>query len=375
MSDPTSPKLPRRDYFLLPLVALLTLIVMIGSTEFVAERKFNEMDDDTCRLSGTGKHKPNCSVTLKAMEGPTYLESYNTCGYRSLAACGTKPSGHIRISVMGSSFALGDNVSYEKSFIGVTERDLNAACPRPVEFQNLSAIEQQPLALYRRTDEALALKPDVLLLTFSPTDADVNYTDQEIADRDNPVPVEKHKPRPKVSLIKRLSLLKIAPATLLASRHFLFQNQAKYLRLYMNTGDQADFLRQPFTPIWQRRIDQLDIVIGAIADKAHAQGVPVVFAPGLQRAEIGFMSESTLPPGIDPYAFEREMTRIAAKHGLINIDPDPYFSHIPNSSNLFYAIDGHLDSNGNGIYAQALTDGLLQAGLAPFQGCKKPSQP
>jgi hypothetical protein len=371
MSDTVPPKLPRRDYILLPLIALLTFIVMVSSTEFVVRRNFTEIDRDTCQVPGTGHHKVNCSVTLKAMEGPAYLEAYNDCGYRSAASCGPKPPGRLRIVVLGSSFTLGDHVPYDDTFVAITERNLNAVCPRTFEFQNLSAIAQQPLLVYHRTDEALALKPDVLLVSFSPNDADVNYTEEELHDLD--AVAEAPQPRPALSLLKRLSLVNLAPVTQKVAKHYLFQNQEKYLSLYLRTGDQADFLRSPLTPRWKRRFEQLDVILGAIADKAHAQGVPVVFAAGLQRAEVGLMSESTRPPGVDPYAFEGEIARITAEHGVLNIDPDPYYSRISKASNLFYAIDGHLDSNGNAVYAEALTHGLLATGLPPFQSCSAPS--
>src|SRR5579875_1567383 len=132
-------KLPRRDYILLPLLSLLTIVLLIGGSEAVARIGWPDYTEDPCSLPD-GHHKPNCSAVLKAMEGPRYLEAYNECGYRSRASCGPKPAGHIRIAMLGSSFTLAFAVPYDQGFPGEVEQRLSNACKRPVEIQNLSAV-------------------------------------------------------------------------------------------------------------------------------------------------------------------------------------------------------------------------------------------
>ncbi len=157
-------RLPRRDYILLPLISLITIIAMIAAAETVSRVIWPDYSVDPCFLSG-GHHKPNCSAKLKTMEGPAYIESYNECGYRTLASCGPKPPGHIRVALLGSSFALGFAVPYEDTYAVKTEQQLSKACQRPVEIQNLGAEQLQPLQMYRRVYEALALQPDLLIIT------------------------------------------------------------------------------------------------------------------------------------------------------------------------------------------------------------------
>jgi hypothetical protein len=60
---------------------------------------------------------------------------------------------------------------------------------------------------------------------------------------------------------------------------------------------------------------------------------------------------------------------IAARHDIVNIDPDSEFGRYPNATNLFYPVNGHLTEEGNSVFEQALVRGLLSSDLAIFSGC------
>jgi hypothetical protein len=364
-------RLPRRDYFIIPLISLITIAVMIGSAETASRVIWPDHSEDACSQS-LGHHKPNCSTMQKTMEGPAYIEAYNQCGYRSVAPCGPKPPGHTRIALLGSSFTLGFGVSYEQAFPGKTEQELTKACKRPVEIQNLSGVQLQPIQIYRRVDEALALQPDLLILSINPTDAHTDYSDDDIRDRDEPAALERRVPpmSPLKKLIKnasdQLTFIQVL-------QHFRYLNQDDYIHHFLQYGDEVDYLRTPLSETWTRRFAQLDILLGAVAEKARQKGVPVVFISGLSRVQVGLMSESSRPTGIDPFAFERGFAEIAARHGIVNIDPTALFSGRPDAANLFYPVNGHLTEEGNTVYQQALTRGLLSSDLAIFQACSKPT--
>jgi hypothetical protein len=373
MGNDAIKKLPRRDYLLIPLVSLLTIVVMLGAIEVISRTVYPNYPEyalDTCALPPAegAHHKPDCSVKFKITEGPAYVESYNDCGYRSISPCGPKPTGHIRIAMLGSSFALGYGVPYEQSFARETELDLSRACRRPVEIQNLSAGFLQPLQMYGRFNEALALQPDLVVVIINPQDASSDYTSQDIQNRDSPRSVQR-KPQPLPAWRKLAEDLKGKFYAIAIAEHFLFLNQSNYISHYLQYGDEADFLRVPYSPVWQRRFANLDILLGGMADRARAKGVPLVFSLGLQRAQAGLMNDPSWPKGVDPYAFGRAFDEIAARHGIINIDPEPDFARTPNASNLFYAVNAHLNAKGNDVYHQALTRGLLSSNLAAFQGC------
>jgi hypothetical protein len=373
VSDRRSTAPPRIDFLLLPLIGIFTVTVMIGSSEIVSRSAFPgfaENEIDTCALSKTsgGHHKPNCSVTLKVSEGPPYAENYNGCGYRSIAPCGPKSPGHTRIALIGSSFSLGWGVPYEQSFAGETERDLTLACHRPVEIQNLSAAGLQPLQIEARVGEALALRPDLLIIVIDPQDAHVDYTSAEMQSRDRPVALEQraHYFSPLRNLARTL---KSRLYSITVAEHYLYYDQDAYDRHYLQYGDEADFLRKPLSDRWAKRYSNLDVLIGEMADQAKQAGVQMVLAPGLQRAQVGLMHDRSLPPGVDPFEFDRRLATIAARHSIATISSDDEFARIGNPSNLFYAIDGHLNAEGNDVYHRALTRGLLSGGFEAFKGC------
>jgi hypothetical protein len=263
-------------------------------------------------------------------------------------------------------------VPYEQGFPSRAEQELSRACRRPVEIQNLSSQQLQPLQLYRLADEALALKPDLLIVSINPTDADVSYTDQDIGDRNQPAALQRKEP-PRSAVTKLVRYVQDNATFVVVAQHYRFLNQEDYIKHYLQYGDMADYLRPPYTGAWAKRFSQLDILLGDIAGKARAQGVPVAFIPGISRAQAGLMSEPARPSGVDPYAFEREFAAIDARHGILNIDPDPDFSRRPNATHLFYPVNGHLNVEGNAVFEQALTRGLLSSDLPVFQGCSKPA--
>lgn len=360
-------RLPKRDYVILPMISLLTVVLMVGGAEAVSRIGWPDYSEDSCSV-GMGRHKANCSVEQKTMEGPRYVESYNECGYRSAAHCGPKPANTTRVALLGSSFTLAFGVPYEDGFPAKTEKQLSAACGRPVEMQNLSGIQLQPLQLYRRVDEALALNPDLLVVSINPMDAHEDYSDEDLRNRDNPEAAERKVLRmSRFQSLKKKALDQFTFVQLL--QHFRYLNREDYLQHFLQYGDEVDYLRTPLPPLWARRFEALDFLLGEIARKANERNIPVVFIAGLSRVQAGLMSETNQRAGIDPNEFELRFAEIAAKHGITNIDPDPEFRARPDAIDLFYPVNGHLTPEGNTVYSAALTRGLLTSDLPAFRGC------
>jgi hypothetical protein len=237
-----------------------------------------------------------------------------------------------------------------------------------VEIQNLSGIQLQPIQIYRRVDEALALQPDVLVVSINPFDAHTDYSDEDMRNRDEPAALDRKVP-PMPPLKKLIKNTSDQFTFIQVLQHFRYLDENDYIHHFLQYGDEVDYLRVPLSDAWARRFTQLDVLLGEIADKARRKGVPVVFISGLSRVQAGLMSEASRPAGVDPFLFERELAEIAARHDIVNIDPDPGFSEHPHATNLFYPVNGHLTEDGNTVYGQALTHGLLSSDLAIFQGC------
>jgi len=372
--------LPKRDYFLLPLISLATILLIFGVSEILTRVIWAEHKAGSCTIVDpvAGDHfKPNCTVCSKNAEGPWTTYQYNECGYRSATSCGPKPPGAIRIAILGSSVSQGLYVPYEQTYFARTASDLSRSCNRPVDVQNLGVPGSSPIYAYRRVHEALALQPDVVLYLIAPFDLEQRIDPKELAERNNPARTDapaKAAVHLMLSPMKRLEGTLVESRTVLVAQHFLFQNRGTFLRMYMLYGDKADFLRQPFTPAWQQRFADLDLIIGDMAEKLRAAGVPLVVIPVPSRAEAALLSSRELPPNIDPSAFGLQIESIAAKHGAMYVDLMQPFSNIPNSENLFYVVDGHVTPEGQKIIAQVLSKKLLDGSIPAFAHCAPQQQ-
>jgi hypothetical protein len=348
---------------------------MLVTSEVVARMVWPERETDPCAIADTSGHsrfRPNCKSRIKSAEGPWVDNSYNECGYHTLESCGRKPAGTIRIAVLGSSFSYGYLTPFDETYTALASRSLANQCGRHVEFQNLGVlgVSLNLVDTYRRTDEALALKPDVLLLAITPFDVTKEISSEELAQRNLPPLPEQAAPPAKVGNWLRngvMASVKESRAVLML-QHFMFQSPLTFANLYMLYGDNADYLRQPFTSRWQKRFSNLDVVLEDLSRKAQAASVPVMIILGPSTAQAA-LSSSHPRPGVDPEAFDKEVAAIAAKHGIPVVDPLPEFAGRPDVMSLYYPVDGHFDPKGQHLLAAALDKKLLSSGYPVFSEC------
>lgn len=367
--------LPKRDYIRLPLVSLATILLIFGVSELLTRVIWAEHKEASCTVVDpvAGDHfKPNCTIRTKNAEGPWTTYQYNECGYRSATSCGPKPPGTLRIAILGSSVSQALYVPYDQTYFAQTAGDLSRSCDRPIDVQNLGVPGSSPIYAYRRVPEAMALHPDVVFYLLAPFDLEQRIDPQELAARNNPDRGQTStKPAVQltVSPMKRMQATLVESRTVLVAQHFLFQNRDTFIRMYMLYGDKADFLRQPFTPAWQQRFADLDLIIGDMADKLRAARIPLVVIPAPSRAEAALLSSPQLPPNVDPSAFGRQIEMIASKHGAVYVDLMAAFRDIPNSESLFYVVDGHATPDGQKVIAQILSRKLLDGSVPAFARC------
>jgi hypothetical protein len=314
--------------------------------------------------------KPNCTARTKNAEGSWATYHYNECGYRGSTSCGPKPFGSVRIAIMGASVSQALFVTDDQTYFARTSSELSRLCHRTVDVQNLGSPGASPLFAYHRVDEALALKPDVVLYPIAPFDIEQQIDPKELLERNNSTrPPQKAAVHEPLSPLRRLQRILIDSRTVLVAQHFLFQNKDTYLRLYLNYGDKADFLRQPFTSAWQQRFADLSLLVGDAASKMRAAGVPFIVIPVPSRAEAALLSSQRLPPRVDPFAFGRQIEKIASDHGAGYVDLMEPFSRIPNSESLFYVVDGHVTPEGETVIAQSLIQKLQDGSVPAFSSC------
>ncbi len=314
MATPESARrvLPRRDFVLLPLLSLLTVAAMFGLTEASVRLIAPEVRTDSCRIpaaAGATLFKTNCVSKTKILEGPWVLNQYNECGYRSRASCGAKPPGTIRIAVLGTSAATGFMVPYEQTVWGIVERRLTRECGRPVEVQNLALMGGGPSLAQdvQRIDQALALKPDLVVLMASGNDLiGLDEWHPEEAPAVGAMPARQSKLSIR-SVLEELKVVAWHSATMTALRYFMYRDDERYLRIYVRTqGDGLGYLRVPYTADWRRRMGVYESLVANVAEKTAAQGVPFVVAPSIFRAQVLLLRSAGENAGVDPYAFDKE---------------------------------------------------------------------
>jgi hypothetical protein len=179
-ADPKESKLPRRDWILLPVLSLLTIGLLLGSTELIARRIFftTEVEAGQCKVrndrSIITRRIPGCVCSEKIAESRPVEYRFNSSGYRADKEFGPKLPSTYRIVVVGSCFAMGLRVPIEETFTSPLPAELSKRTGRKVEILN-EAMEDydavpQVASVALRFDDALAAKPDMILWTLNPWD-------------------------------------------------------------------------------------------------------------------------------------------------------------------------------------------------------------
>ncbi len=382
-ADQTGPpemvRLPRYDFVVIPLLMIATVLSLAVLGEFFSRQIFVESGRETCGMAGPAGvevMRPNCISYRKAAEGPETVNAYNDCGYRTPQPCHLRPVGGVRVALMGTSTAQGMKVPYGRTFAARLTKLLTAACRRPVEFQNMGIPGASLLDIYRRTDEALAMRPDLIMLVVTPLEMRAAGDAAELG-RSSPAATPASSkaeagqpPGPgfSKSLVALISDLAYQSRLMVVAQHFLFQDRATYVKLYMLHGDEAGYLRMPYDPAWQQRVEMFDTMLGDMAARAKAAGIPMMLVLAPARIQTTLLDTSVRPPGVDPFALGRDLRAIAARHGVIFQDALDDFATVKDPDSMFYAVDGHIDADGHAVLARSILQRLLHAN-SPFADC------
>lgn len=377
-NDQSARKLAPRDYVLLPAIAVLTVVLMFFVSEVGTRLAWSEAQTgQECHVADPALgivNVPNCTMRVKVPETGWISYHYNECGFRSTEACGPKPPGTRRVAILGTSFAEGTSVPYEKSFSALSADQLSRACHGPVEFQNLGVYDLPLRKVALRIDPALRLQPDAAILVIAPFDLEkLNRPDE-----DN-VPAGLKRvaagvpaaPAQSAEMLTRAKAMVQDSRALTIAEHFMFENPDIQIPMYLRYGDKADFLRPPFSPAWQQRLAAFDNIMGETAARFHAAGVPLLVLLIPQRTQAELLSMNKRPPGIDPLALQRAVSAIARKYGVGSIDLSSQFMREAHPANFYYPVDNHLNEDGSREVARSIVASLSSSRIAAFDGCAR----
>ena len=353
-------RFPRRDFVLLPLLCLATLVLLIGIPELIAERAFYAHQVDSCLRPDPvlgDRALPNCHARYKAGEGPWAENDYNECGYRSNESCLSKPADTFRVALLGSSTSMGYLVPYEQTFAARSEKILSDTCGRNVEFQSMGGLGYEWRRLELRFDESLKLQPDLVVATLSPFDMRVPFDLHRVVGP------------PPQGLIGQVKSIVQESALWRAVLHYRANLPVTYLRFFLRDTTRSDYLRLPFNDFWQQQLGYTKALIDHLAAKSRASKVPLllVFVP--MRSQAVLLKHHADFPDTAPLALDNAVRSFAHDAGVPFTDFTPTLAAAKDMNPLYYAIDDHVTGKGSALLAKQLSDVIVKAHYPGLSNC------
>jgi len=268
--------------------------------------------------------------------------------------------------------AEGYLVGYDEMFATRAAKDLTRMCGRPVEVQNLGREACYPLCAFHRVDEALALKPDLLVTIVTAQDLE-SIVPSEVSNLDKAIPMRwpsTTTPGNRASLSAEVHTLMATSRAVIVAKHFIFP--LTYRHYFLADNDkmrEADFLWTPFSPTQEKRLESFDLLLGEIAKKSDAAKVPLVLVlvPTLYQASA--LTLQDFPANLDPYALRERLEDISSRHGVQFVDVLDAFRRTPGSNHLFYIANGHLNGQGQALVSGPLVEQLTEGANPALPGC------
>jgi hypothetical protein len=371
-------KLSRLDWIILPTLSLLTILIIVVSTESLARRAFgvSKTSLESCLILDDAANGvrgiPNSVCSEKVPETELVEYKFDCTGYRTGKDCGPKSRGVYRIVLIGSSIAMGERVPIEKTFATLLPIELSRRVGRDVELYNYAMAFGFPRNTTLRFNDVLAAQPNLILWVVSSIDVKLaGFSHLEFSQNSN------SSQSGRIATLKKAIKDKIGgnplAASLKALGYFLqkYRSQGEYIRSFLAIpdGGEGDWdagpsaLRSELSREWKDRIQKFDGYAAEITTRAKTAGVPIVVVMIPTRAQAAMISMDEWPKGFSPFTIDKELGTIITRHGGLYIDILPDFRETSNPEQHFYPIDGHPDSGAHamiaGFLAKELTVGAV----------------
>lgn len=371
-TDVPAAPVARRDWFLLPVIGLVTIVVLAVSMELIARRLLSTTttsieDCLVLREPGTGiRGIPNSVCTEKIMESPLVEYRLDGAGFRSAPISKPKAEGVFRIVLIGSSLAIGERVPVEQTLATLLPADLERRSGRRIELYNEGMAYGFPRNAALRFDAALAADPDLILWLLTPTDIEKIRFDITTMAYNTTAASDGSVSQLKNAILDRI---RKGGGTIVvgnALRHWLYelQSQRQYVQAYLlnkSEDSEAGFLRATLSADWAARVRELGAYAAEIDAKAHAAGVPVIATLTPNRAQAAMISLGEWPAGFDPYRLSQELRSEITRSGGLFVDILPGFRSLPRPEHFFLPLDGHPDAAGHAALAGLLAKAIVSA--------------
>ena len=231
-----------------------------------------------------------------------------------------------------------------------------------------------------RFDEALRVKPDMILWVLAPSDIEqdlaiVNHPQK--ADRSIPLMLRAWR-RIKLVFGGTSSASAIEETfnltrTSFLLRHFLFESQSQFVKSYLMGGDdETGFLKVKSSAEWSERLRQFCSAAAENEARAKVAGVPLVAVLVPNRVQAAMISMGEWPAEYDPYKLDNQVRSIITSHGGTYIDILPDYRGILSPEQDYFPVDGHPDADGHALIARLLTKGLTSGAVPALKAASQP---
>lgn len=362
------------------LVAVATLIVLAAVSEGAARLLFRQSATSTMtclvvtdRASGV-RALPGSSCRQQIFESPLVDYRFNDCGFRTPQPCRPAPVGTYRIVLIGSSVGYGMHVAQPLGFAARLGPILSGRTGRPVDVFNESMQWGMPAGVALRTDAMLRPHPDMVLWALTPFDIEnvrliLPYLPGVQDELSLPAKAGSTPPaEPARGLTsipgrawRRLTAELADTRTVFMLQHFLYRSQSQYLSHTLAQGASVDYLRVPTPAPLQDNLAVFAEMLGRVAARARAAGVPLVVTLLPSRAQAIMLSNRRWDSGYDPDQLGRLLRRIAEAKGARYVDMTPGLEAIPDAGQLYFSVDEHLPPAGHRMLAELLANALIRA--------------
>ena len=368
-------KIPKRDWVRLPALSLLTMCLLVISTELIARKLYSA---STTRLASclvlddpsTGpRGVPNCVCSEKLPESSWIEYRLNHCGHRAGTECGAKPPGAYRIVMTGSSVAMGERVQQEESFAALLPIKLSSETGHTVQLYNESIGWGFSHNTDLRFNEVLAAKPDLILWILTPMD---------IQRSSFSLPAKTESVHGTSGTLPQRALRFLAArcsesGTVLLLRHLLYQSSSIFTKSHLMGGDDGTgnfggedgtgFLRVAQGSAWNNHLQQFDRDAMDIERRSKASGIPIVVTLVPDRVQAAMISKGEWPQGYDPYKLNGELRDIVVRHGGTYLDILADFRAVPTSEQYYFPVDGHPNARGHALISELLAKELTRGAV------------
>ncbi len=373
-------KLPRRDWILLPLLSLLTICLIAGSTELIARKVLktsNTLGED-CMFNDPAigpRGIPNCKCWEKIPEGELTEYSFNSSGFRNDFDFQPKSPGILRIVMMGTSAAAGFRVPEEKTFARLLPAELSQRTGRKIELYNEGMPFRSPHVISLEFKDVLAVNPDIILWILTPTDIEGTGWPKSAPDETKSLGLfDKTWYHVRESLATKSLGPYIAKVfnrgrTGVLLSDMLYESPSQYVKSSLTKADsEAGFLKIEQSPEWQKRLEDFAINAANIEKQAQDAGIPIVVAFVPDRTQVAMITITGYwPKGYDPYKLDNELAAIIRSHGGIYIDILSDFRTIPNPHLGYFGVDVHPNAYGHAMISKFLTRRLTDGAIPALQ--------